>query len=555
MAPVTDSIMTTNSLVIMPGIVEEVVISQQSSPAKPFNKTEAVARQLENAASIIDGDFVDYGSDQRDMERMGRKVELRRTFSLHSVIGFSMILNSSWIFALLTGTYTLANGGLAGTIWMFVFTCAGMFMVMLSMAELASITPSSGAQYHWTSLYAPMNCHKFLSFTVGWLAVFGWMAAMILTCYFSSQQVQSLISLWHAEYIPHPWHSSILTVMFTFLAVGINIFLVRKLAFIEGIVFIVYIAAFIFFLVVFWVMGEHRSADSVFTEFSSDDGWPSTFLACIINISSPVITLVGADSSCHLSEEMRNASWGVPRAMVTTALLSYGFGFLMQITFLFNTGNIDNVENTNLIQSYVAVLLNTTGSRSATTVCVVMITFLMTMCTVNQTTTASRQIYAFARDNGLPFSNWLCTVRPGWDFPLNALLATLVCSIAISLTTIYSNNVFTIINTLTLGGLLVSYLIAIGVVFWRKIQLPDKFPVGKFIVGRKLGLVVNFLALAFLTLAIIFSNFPSMFHPTAGNMNWSTVTWTCATLGMGLFYWLHGRKHYMSPVERARKHE
>lgn len=66
-----------------------------------------------------------------------------------------------------TGTYTLTDGGLAGTCWMFVFTAVGMFTIMLSLAEMASITPSSGAQYHWTSEFAPQSCHKFLSFTVG----------------------------------------------------------------------------------------------------------------------------------------------------------------------------------------------------------------------------------------------------------------------------------------------------------------------------------------------------------------------------------------------------
>jgi choline transport protein len=33
----------------------------------------------------------------------------------------------------------LANGGTAGGIWMFLTTCFGMFFVMLSMAEMASM--------------------------------------------------------------------------------------------------------------------------------------------------------------------------------------------------------------------------------------------------------------------------------------------------------------------------------------------------------------------------------------------------------------------------------
>ncbi|GAM82818.1 hypothetical protein ANO11243_008040 [Dothideomycetidae sp. 11243] len=529
----------------MPGIVEEKEPSARVGFTAPI-----LASNI-----LVDSELIEYGSDQRDMYRMGRKVELRRTFSLHSVIGFSMILNSSWIFTLVTGTYTLSNGGLAGTIWMFVITAVGMFTVMLSMAELASITPSSGAQYHWTSEYAPHRCHKFLSFTVGWLATLGWMAAMILVCYVCGQQVQSLIFLYHPTYIPAEWQSSMLTVGFAILAVAVNILLVRKLPLIEGAVFALYIAGFLFVLVVLWVMGERRTAAAVFTDFENDNGWPTMVLACLVNISSPVITLVGSDSSCHLSEEMRNAGWGVPRAMISTALLSYSLGLIMEITFLFNVGNIQAATNSPFGQSYVAVIYSATGSRPATAFCVAMITFLMCMCAVNQTTTASRQVYAFARDNGLPFSSWLCSIREGLDFPLNAVLATLILSLVVSLVTLSSNNVFNIINTLTLGGLTCSYLIALIVVLWRKISTPDKFPVGKFIMGRKVALLINMVAVSFLIIVVIFSNFPSEIHPSAYTMNWSTVAWACCALGFVLYYRFRARHTYTSPIERTRKHD
>ena len=34
---------------------------------------------------------------------------------------------------------SLANGGTAGGIWMFLMVCFGMFFIMLSMAEMASM--------------------------------------------------------------------------------------------------------------------------------------------------------------------------------------------------------------------------------------------------------------------------------------------------------------------------------------------------------------------------------------------------------------------------------
>jgi choline transport protein len=38
--------------------------------------------------------------------------------------------------------------------------------------------------------------------------------------------------------------------------------------------------------------------------------------------------------------------------------------------------------------------------------------------------TASRQLFAFARDKGVPFHNWFARVPSGWDIPLNGKTIT-----------------------------------------------------------------------------------------------------------------------------------
>lgn len=71
-----------------------------------------------------------------------------------------------------------------------------------------------------------------------------------------------------------------------------------------------------------------RSDSSTVTTFN-DNGWSSAGLACLVGISAPVVTTIGADSSCHLSEELKNASWILPRSMLATALTNYILGFIM----------------------------------------------------------------------------------------------------------------------------------------------------------------------------------------------------------------------------------
>ena len=85
--------------------------------------------------------------DQRDMVRMGKRQELRRNFQFFSIFGYAVILGCTWEWGLASGVFSLTNGGTAGAIWMFLAVCFGMFFVMLSMAEMASIAPTSGGQY------------------------------------------------------------------------------------------------------------------------------------------------------------------------------------------------------------------------------------------------------------------------------------------------------------------------------------------------------------------------------------------------------------------------
>lgn len=62
---------------------------------------------------------------------------------------------------------SLVDGGTAGLIWGFLAVSIGFLFVYLSLAEMASMAPTAGGQYHWVSEFAPRSAQKFLSFIVG----------------------------------------------------------------------------------------------------------------------------------------------------------------------------------------------------------------------------------------------------------------------------------------------------------------------------------------------------------------------------------------------------
>jgi choline transport protein len=85
--------------------------------------------------------------DRSDMHRMGKTQELRRNFSFIPTFGFSAVLMISWEAMLNATSYSIPNGGLPAMIWMYVVSLVGMGAAVVSMAEMASMAPTSGGQY------------------------------------------------------------------------------------------------------------------------------------------------------------------------------------------------------------------------------------------------------------------------------------------------------------------------------------------------------------------------------------------------------------------------
>ena len=113
-----------------------------------------------------------------------------------------------------------------------------------------------------------------------------------------------------------------------------------------------------------------------------------------------------------IGEEVENAALTVPRSMVLSLIINglLGFGFL--IGLLFSVTDIEGALKSPTKSPIVEILYQALQSKPATTAVVslfVVIFFCIEMAMVAST---SRLTWAFARDNGLPFSRYLAQVCP-----------------------------------------------------------------------------------------------------------------------------------------------
>src|SRR5437763_6088483 len=133
----------------------------------------------------------DRGEDAQELRRLGYAQELFRTMG-----GFSNFALSFSIIAILTGAVTLyqhglAMGGLAEMAFGWPLVAAFTMTVALSMAELASAVPTSGAMYHWA---CRLGGNAWGWFTA-WFNIAGQLAAIAGIDYGAALFVTPLIGL------------------------------------------------------------------------------------------------------------------------------------------------------------------------------------------------------------------------------------------------------------------------------------------------------------------------------------------------------------------------
>lgn len=58
-----------------------------------------------------------------------------------------MVLMATWEAQFTASSFALLNGGTAGAIYVYIGAFAGFFLAICSMAEIASMAPTTGGQY------------------------------------------------------------------------------------------------------------------------------------------------------------------------------------------------------------------------------------------------------------------------------------------------------------------------------------------------------------------------------------------------------------------------
>ena len=377
--------------------------------------------------------------DAGELRKLGYAQELFRDMG-----GFSSFAVSFSVISILTGATQLYGYGLqhGGPFQMTVGWWVVSFFTMtvaLAMAELASSYPTAGALYHWSSFLGGRGLGWFTACfnTIGQFAIlagidyglaqfltglFGWPTTMTFT-----MGLYGLLLLSHAM---------------------LNHIGIRVVSWLND------FSAWYHIIVVALIIGVlmHKGfaqPPSFLLKFNSTDGFNPKY-TFIVGLLLAQWTLTGYDASAHTSEETvdprRRAPWGIFLAVLLSVIT--GFAMLAAITLSIPdlaqaTGFGDNA----LIEIFKLRL----GSMGSTMIG--LIAGAMWLCGCAAMTSASRMVYAFARDGGLPFSKTWARVSPKFRTPSNAIWGLAVLALVLGV----SVKVYSAVVSIATIALYISY--------------------------------------------------------------------------------------------------
>lgn len=485
--------------------------------------------------------------DAADMRRMGKQQQLVRHFRLVSTMSFVAISTAAWEVGLFVITPALTDGGRAGLVWNVLWNIVGFGPIYLSMAEMASMAPIAGAQYHWVSELAPESFQRILSYLSGWTSTIAWQAGNAQGMFLVGSLIQTMILINDESYGFPNWQGTLLA----FMAVGIAytgvVYGNRILPYWQNAVFMVHVLAYLGYIIPVWVSAPAVSHREVWLTFENSGGWNNMGLAVLVGQLAGISTQCGGiDCAAHMSEEVKDASYSVPRVMVAVYVINACIIFPGVVTIAYHIDDVTAALNDST--TYPAIyVLRQAMSVGWITVILVLIALLNMASNITYLAAVTRDLFAFARDRGLPFSTWLGTIDRKRVIPVHAAMFSQIVACLLALIYIGSPLAFYAITSLGAVALLQCYSLSIGCLLWRRITHPETLPPSKFSLGIW-GVPINIAAVIYGFWAMFWACWPQVTPVTAGGFNWASPIFVLCLIVSALYFVFKAKNEYVGPV-------
>ncbi|KAK9809405.1 hypothetical protein WJX73_003093 [Symbiochloris irregularis] len=521
------------------------------------------AQKLRSSVGLLGSGSVSDESQDALLARLGLQPQFKRDFDFLVSFGISFCIISplTGIGAGLSTAWN--NSGPAAAIYGWKLVSLFSLFIGLSMAEIVSGLPSAGGPYFWSSWLGGRHS-PFLSWITGWFNLMGQVATTASVAASGMFVLVNILQLLCKITLTQPEQLAVyLGILLVSGAVNScpSTWLGQSIAFgtfinIAGVIFVV--------LLLTSVAPWHQPAKFVWATFFGKDMSPNNapndvYLFCQGCLMSTFVFL-GYDSCGHISEETRGADSSAPYAIVSSIVVSAVVGYVLLLGLLFSIQDPSILTSLDSeAQGYAPgqlmwdVFKARYGRGDFCAIPLSIFFLACVMCTISSLTANSRMIFAFARDNGIPFSSFFRTVSTRMHSPIRSLWLSVAIAFALGLPLLVSTVAFTAVVSIASIGLQVSYGIPI---LCRLTYSRTSFIRGPFHLGRY-SAFIGWTSIVYITLSAVNFSLPPTYPVTLAGFNFTPLAVGLVCGGCILTWWLpkYGARYwYLGPklaVEHA----
>ncbi|KAK7419751.1 hypothetical protein QQX98_003123 [Neonectria punicea] len=469
--------------------------------------------------------------------------QLRPRLSSFTMVAMAFAILNTWIALAGSIGLVLPSGGPVSLLYGFIFCVGCNFALTASLGELAAIWPTAGGQYHFVYALCTESWKLPMSFVVGWTNIVGWLVVVTVQGFFAAQFIVAAAVVASDErFVVTQWSTYLIFLaILAFATVG-NIWGNRILGRWNDAALFWSILGVVVIGIVLLAMSDKTDADYVFTSFSNETGW-SDGMSWVLGLLQSALSLIGFDVVLHMAEEMPNPSRDAPRAMVYAIAVGGVTGTAFILIMLFCLTDPTTVMATSTGMPIVELIYQATKSRAATTI----LTLMLGVCFINGTnaslTSASRLLYAMARDKGIVFHNYFSHIQSGLDVPVRTIMLCSIFNVTFGLLYLGPSVAFSAYVASCTIFLNVSYALPVIILLIRDraVLREHQSDTSHFKLG-KWGYALNWVAALFVGITSIFFCFPLGLPVSGDTMNYVCVVMAIFFVFIAVYWLVYGHQ-------------
>jgi amino acid permease (GABA permease) len=495
--------------------------------------------QIKDPSSQSDSSVSD---DDAELHRLGYPRKLARRMSAFDNFGVSFTIISILSGCLTLYYFGMANGGPAVITWGWLAVGGMTMLVGLSMGEVCSAFPTSGALYFYSAKLAKRH-GPLASWYTGWLNALGQMAVTAGIDYGAATFIGAYAALqWNFA----PTQHSVLGIYALVLVVHglLNTFGVRLVALLNRVsVWWHLIGVLVIVGVLTFKPAHHQSASFVFTKFVNNSGFGfagSGVYVAAIGLLMAGYTFTGYDASAHMTEETASAATAAPRGIVRAIYVSWIAGFVLLVGITFAIQNYATEASAAVPPAQIFVdAIGSTGGKLLLLIAIVAQLF----CGMSSVTANSRMLFAFSRDRALPGSRLWYKVNPRTKTPTNAVWLAVVGAFVLAAPSWWNSTAYGAVTSIATIGLYLAYIIPV----YLRLRQGGNFQRGPWHLGRW-SAPVGWFAVAWVTFMSVMFLLPQVNPITRHNFNYAPIALGVVLVGAAVWWFATARGTYTGPV-------